>query len=127
MSPMPFALSAPILTPPATRSRMDAVDSQIAALQASIRAVRLEPKTLKARFDAYIYPVLTLPNEIISEIIFQSLDSSERLPSDPSSPLFLGHICRKWREIALSTPSLWSTIEIKIINTHDSALRLLET
>ncbi|KAJ7128716.1 hypothetical protein C8R44DRAFT_778553 [Mycena epipterygia] len=127
MSPTPFALSAPILTPAATRSRMNAVDSQIATLQASIRPLRLERKTLKAHLDAYIYPVLTLPNEITSEIFFQSLDSSERLPSDPSSPLFLGHICRKWREIALSTPSLWSTIEIKIINTHDSALRLLET
>ncbi|KAJ7128739.1 hypothetical protein C8R44DRAFT_778577 [Mycena epipterygia] len=70
---MPFALPAPNLTPAATRSRMNAVDSQIAALQTS------------ARLDAYIYPVLTLPKEIISEIIFQSLDSSKRLPSDLAS------------------------------------------
>ncbi|KAJ7127705.1 hypothetical protein C8R44DRAFT_910890 [Mycena epipterygia] len=129
MAPTPLALPAPALTPAATRGLIDAVDSQIAALKASIRALRLERKTLKTHLDAYIYPVLTFPNEIISEIFLESLDSSKRSLSDPSSPLFLGHICRKWREIALSTPSLWTDIGLYLGNVaaHESQLRLLET
>ncbi|KAJ7113105.1 hypothetical protein C8R44DRAFT_797192 [Mycena epipterygia] len=115
----------------AARDRINALDSQITVLRNSIRRLTLERYDLKSLLNAYIYPVLTLPNELVSEIFFQSLSSdtpSDRSPSGPRSPLFLGHICRKWREIALSTPSLWTTIELRLDDaaTHERQLRLLE-
>ncbi|KAJ7915441.1 hypothetical protein B0H13DRAFT_1525672, partial [Mycena leptocephala] len=59
-------------------------------------------------------PVLTLPNEIISEIFVHFLPTYPQLP--PSfrllSPTTLTHICRKWRATGLSTPALWITIQI---------------
>ncbi|KAJ7115595.1 hypothetical protein C8R43DRAFT_853681, partial [Mycena crocata] len=84
--------------------RLEALDSQIAALENSIGALKLERMTLQIQLDAIVYPVLTLPNEVISEIFQNRVDSNDALFSSPTSPLFLGHICREWRAIAISTP-----------------------
>ncbi|KAJ7641162.1 hypothetical protein FB45DRAFT_1053744 [Roridomyces roridus] len=72
-------------------------------------ALQLEQESRQQRLDAYTYPVLTLPNEITSEIFVLVL------PPYPyrskltglSSPTSLTHICGKWRDIALATPRLW--------------------
>ncbi|KAJ7648651.1 hypothetical protein DFH06DRAFT_916910, partial [Mycena polygramma] len=53
--------------------------------------------------------VLTLPNEIVSEIFFHFLPVYPLCPPFVGirSPTILTHICRHWREIALSAPILW--------------------
>ncbi|KAJ6546190.1 hypothetical protein DFH09DRAFT_1171434 [Mycena vulgaris] len=84
---------------------------------------------MKAHLDAFVYPVLTLPNEITSEIFFQSIGSLGVAPGAPTSPLFLGHICQSWREIALTTPSLWTemTLIVGAVAARENQLRLLKT
>ncbi|KAJ7187330.1 hypothetical protein C8R46DRAFT_1059491 [Mycena filopes] len=59
--------------------------------------------------DPIPYPVLTLPNEIVSEIFIRVLPPYPECPpwKGSLSPSLLTQICRKWREIALSTPELW--------------------
>ncbi|KAF7365216.1 F-box domain-containing protein [Mycena venus] len=65
--------------------------------------------------DAITYPVLTLPVEIISQIFWWTLPSGgPKLNSQLVEPLSLGQICRIWRQIALSTPALWSTFHIEL-------------
>ncbi|KAJ7917683.1 hypothetical protein B0H13DRAFT_319864 [Mycena leptocephala] len=66
------------------------------------------------RLDSYKYPVLTLPNEIISEIFFHFLPAYPLFPplTGILSPTLLTQICREWREIALAIPTLWSAIPI---------------
>ncbi|KAJ7641229.1 hypothetical protein FB45DRAFT_353891 [Roridomyces roridus] len=61
------------------------------------------------RLDAYKYPVLTLPNELTSEIFDHFLPRYPDCPplSGLKSPTILTYICRKWREIALANPKLW--------------------
>ncbi|KAF7352455.1 F-box domain-containing protein [Mycena venus] len=60
------------------------------------------------------YPVLTLPIEITQEIFTQCLPSTaasfsiKKLRSHPL--MILLRVCRAWRDIALSTPELWSTL-----------------
>ncbi|KAJ7639452.1 hypothetical protein FB45DRAFT_725271, partial [Roridomyces roridus] len=53
-----------------------------------------------------------LPNEIVSEIFIQCLPPYPICPPfrGLSSPTCLTHICRKWRDIALTTPQLWRAI-----------------
>ncbi|KAJ7111367.1 hypothetical protein C8R44DRAFT_883173 [Mycena epipterygia] len=70
--------------------------------------------SLQGRLDAHTYPVLTLPNEIVSEIFIHFLPVYPRRPPiiGRLSPVFLGHICRKWKEIAFSTPELWRAIAL---------------
>ncbi|KAJ7885087.1 hypothetical protein B0H14DRAFT_3856951 [Mycena olivaceomarginata] len=64
----------------ADRAYIAEIDSQIFSLKESIQA--LEGKKLRAqeRLNSYAYPVLTLPNEIVSEIFVQFL------PVYPSPP-----------------------------------------
>ncbi|TDL19009.1 hypothetical protein BD410DRAFT_727732, partial [Rickenella mellea] len=72
---------------------------------------------------ALLTPARRLFPELISEVFTHSIshhprpqgklaqkyDSPRRfaMPSVNETPLVLGRICRSWRRIALSTPSLW--------------------
>ncbi|KAJ6464386.1 hypothetical protein C8R45DRAFT_785759, partial [Mycena sanguinolenta] len=88
--------------------------AQILDLEKSLSALRSKQAEVQSRLDAYKYPVLTLPTEIITEIFI-------RVPppypgtawlSGPLSPTPLTQICREWRQIALSIPSLWRAINL---------------
>ncbi|KAJ6589228.1 hypothetical protein B0H19DRAFT_1103328 [Mycena capillaripes] len=69
------------------------------------------------RRDALISFVSTLPPEIMSDIVTKFLPSYPEFPPHFGlfSPLLLSQICRHWRQIAPSTPSLWSAIRINIL------------
>ncbi|KAJ7834299.1 hypothetical protein B0H13DRAFT_2369955 [Mycena leptocephala] len=77
-----------------------------------LEADRARVADLEERLDSYKYPVLTLPNEIVSEIFIHFLPAYPEYPPPAGllSPTLLTHICRTWREIALSTATLWSAI-----------------
>ncbi|KAJ7187331.1 hypothetical protein C8R46DRAFT_981616 [Mycena filopes] len=68
-----------------------------------------EPQQDDSEQDPIPYPVLTLPNEIVSEIFIRFLPPYPECPpwTGSLSPSLLTQICEKWREIALSTPELW--------------------
>ncbi|KAJ7775535.1 hypothetical protein B0H16DRAFT_1713119 [Mycena metata] len=118
------------------RSRITELDSEIAVLNLkdsdALSNAELERNDLRQHLANYIYPVLTVPNELISEIFLRTFDPS---PLDPAPPLvgpashiYLGHICQKWRDIALSTPPLWSTMLVKMpyLTVPHGHLRILE-
>ncbi|KAJ6517986.1 hypothetical protein C8R47DRAFT_1085581 [Mycena vitilis] len=98
----------------ADRVRCAEIDAQILELELSPQALIDERKLLQDRLDAYIYPVLTLPNEIVSEIFIHFLPIYPKCPPPigPLSPYLLCHICRKWADIALETPELWRAISL---------------
>ncbi|KAF8175480.1 hypothetical protein K438DRAFT_90632 [Mycena galopus ATCC 62051] len=93
------------------RARIAILDSKILAPDAenSIITLETERKSVQARLDAYAYPVLTLPHEIVSKIFVETLPLYPLCSPlcGPLSPTSLGQICGKWREIAFSTPMLW--------------------
>ncbi|KAJ7149634.1 hypothetical protein C8R46DRAFT_1125655 [Mycena filopes] len=120
----PFALPMHLFPQDFTRRRIAEVDAEILALKDALSKVKLERKALKQHLASYIYPVLTLPNEVVSEIFLQTLDKSPSL-GGRASPIYLGHICQRWRDIALSTPSLWSTMDIAMRH-YKAYLRLLD-
>ncbi|KAJ7629655.1 hypothetical protein DFH06DRAFT_1338073 [Mycena polygramma] len=96
----------------ADRLRVAEVQTQILQLERSLLELRIQHSQAQERLDSYKYPVLTLPNEIISEIFLHVLPSHPDFPplTGLSSPNLLTRICRQWREIALRTPLLWSAI-----------------
>ncbi|KAJ7458747.1 hypothetical protein B0H11DRAFT_2317492, partial [Mycena galericulata] len=75
-------------------------------------------------------PVLSLPNEITSEIFTQFLPSypERSLLFGPLSPSFLCRICRQWRYVALATPVLWNALRLDLIfpRHYKQQLHLLE-
>ncbi|KAJ6456456.1 hypothetical protein C8R45DRAFT_578724 [Mycena sanguinolenta] len=62
--------------------------------------------------DAFTYPVLTLPNDITSEIFTRFVPVYPAVPplTGIASPTTLTHVCRQWRQVALATPALWRAI-----------------
>ncbi|KAJ7629753.1 hypothetical protein DFH06DRAFT_709671 [Mycena polygramma] len=96
----------------AHRARVAELQTQILHLEHTLSDLRLEQSQVQDRLESYKYPVLTLPNELVSEIFIRFL------PPHPGfhplvgsySPTLLTQICRRWREIAVDTPALWSTI-----------------
>ncbi|KAJ7641130.1 hypothetical protein FB45DRAFT_1053724 [Roridomyces roridus] len=109
----------------ADRAHIAALDAQIDELEERIRHLRIERDGTQRRLDAYKYPVLTLPNETVSEIFIHTLPPyplcPPRLPGR-ASPIPLTHVCRRWRDIALSTPQLW-----RAIGFTDSRVQLEQT
>ncbi|KAJ7659759.1 hypothetical protein DFH06DRAFT_1130512 [Mycena polygramma] len=87
-------------------------EAQIWQAEFSLQSLKDQGNLLQDRLEAYTYPVLTLPNEIVSEIFLNFLPNYPICPPliGPLSPSRLCHICRKWRDIAIHTPALWRAI-----------------
>ncbi|KAJ7470014.1 hypothetical protein B0H11DRAFT_1388969 [Mycena galericulata] len=116
----------------ATRARITKLDIEIETLRHShsAEALLIERDKCREELATCKYPVLTLPPEITSEI------STQFLPPYPEhsslygllSPSFLCRICRQWRDVALSTPILWSALQLdlNIPRLYEQQLHLLE-
>ncbi|KAJ7461922.1 hypothetical protein FB451DRAFT_996705, partial [Mycena latifolia] len=68
-----------------------------------------------------VYPVLTLPHEITSEVFIQCLPPSPvfrmehtETPHPSTVPLLLLQICREWRSIAIAIPQLWVHLHLDL-------------
>ncbi|KAJ6524560.1 hypothetical protein B0H19DRAFT_1276512 [Mycena capillaripes] len=74
-----------------------------------------------------LHPIHQLPPEILSEIFIECIPPYPAVPASTLAPLLLGAICRDWREIALSTPGIWSSfiLSVDLVKTTDD--RLFET
>ncbi|KAJ7177093.1 hypothetical protein C8R46DRAFT_48401 [Mycena filopes] len=119
----PFALPVHLFPLDFTRRRITEVDAEILALKNALSKAELEGKALKQHLSNYKYPVLTLPNEVVSEIFLQTVAGFRAPLCGRASPLYLGHICQRWRDIALSTPSLWSSMYISITHPQPKGLQ----
>ncbi|KAJ7039895.1 hypothetical protein C8F04DRAFT_1085259 [Mycena alexandri] len=100
----------------AERTQVAKLDDQILALERSLSALWAQRTLIQKRLDSYKYPVLTLPNEIVSEIFVHFLPVYPDRPplTGVLSPTNLTQICRKWRDIALTTPALWRAASLSI-------------
>ncbi|KAJ7633191.1 hypothetical protein FB45DRAFT_1058154 [Roridomyces roridus] len=98
----------------ATRARIAQLDFEIGKLQQLMDPLLAEREKCQQALADYKYPILALPAEITSEIFLQFLPSYPERPSvvGPYSPSLLLQICRRWRDVALATPTLWSTMEL---------------
>lgn len=93
------------------RSRQLELDTEIALLRAQLGVLQSERDLIQLRLDAVVYPVLTIPPEVTSEIFLHCLPS--RPEPDPSfAPMLLTHICHEWSVIASSTPGLWTSLDL---------------
>ena len=71
-------------------------------------------------------PTALLPTEILTKIFKLTCQLEDGLGGPPVTPVFLGGICKDWREIAWSTPLLWNMISLHVSRkVHDSQVHLL--
>ncbi|KAJ6552826.1 hypothetical protein B0H19DRAFT_949622, partial [Mycena capillaripes] len=108
---------------PFIRSAISAVDAHLLLLDADITRLRDRVKQLeeeraslsrfRAQNHAIVSPLRRIPPEVFSEIFTWSLPSVRDSPRRrrfcvTDSPWNLSHVCRRWRSISISNPSLWS-------------------
>ncbi|KAJ7171003.1 hypothetical protein C8R46DRAFT_1087445 [Mycena filopes] len=105
----------------ADRARAAELDAQIFDLTAQ-RAL------VQKRLDAYRYPVLTLANEITSDIFVHFLPAYPACPplAGLLSPTTLTQVCRQWREVALATPLLWRAVQSSFASNIEPSKQALE-
>jgi hypothetical protein len=102
------------------------IQHQIKRLENELARLKARQKSLRTTMNAIHDPFIhKLPPEIGSHILRLSLPTLTTGEHDPNSafgldsaawaaPLKLGSVCRKWRQLAWSTPDLWTTISIVI-------------
>ncbi|KAF7322370.1 F-box domain-containing protein [Mycena chlorophos] len=73
-----------------------------------------------------LHPILTLPNELMSEIFIRYLPPYPHCPPllGDGSPTKLTQICRHWRQIAHHTPALWRAVELFMLLRHADFMEL---
>ncbi|KAJ6588226.1 hypothetical protein B0H19DRAFT_1366890 [Mycena capillaripes] len=115
----------------ADRAHIVDIDAQIMEMESALNSLKEKKKLAQDRLDAYTYPILILPNEIVSEIFVHVLPVYPKCPPPIGllSPYLLCRICREWRNIALATPALWRAISLSLHKTKRFAqkLQLLES
>ncbi|KAF5312118.1 hypothetical protein D9619_002439 [Psilocybe cf. subviscida] len=66
---------------------------------------RVVAETLNQKHDRFIQG---MPPEIATMVF--AFDLEQNLANDPSRPLKLSAVCKRWRQLAFSTQQLWSTM-----------------
>ncbi|KAJ7073922.1 hypothetical protein C8F01DRAFT_1242213 [Mycena amicta] len=107
------------------RARLSEIEEEIQRFETHLAALRLERTKIRERLEDYSYPVMTLPNEIVTEIFVHYLPSYPEFPPliGPGSPTYLLGICRLWRSIALHSPRLWCAIPLNDLEVAQTWLQ----
>ncbi|KAJ7633669.1 hypothetical protein DFH06DRAFT_1303404 [Mycena polygramma] len=126
-------------TPTQLRTELEEVNLAILRQKAFLDALEKRRRDLETGLSKVVYPVLTLPPEILSGIFVECVPTQEprARPSPVTPPLSLAQVCHYWRGIALSTCELWSCVNLFLGGlggdgelekfANDKALALLET
>ncbi|KAJ7101304.1 hypothetical protein B0H15DRAFT_943641 [Mycena belliarum] len=92
------------------------LDEEISRVQDQLDALTRRKAALDAYVEAHlamISPARRLPDDVVRDIFAQCLPSHRNpIVSSDEAPLLLCQICRHWRDLALTTPRLWSSLHI---------------
>ncbi|KAH6911003.1 hypothetical protein BKA70DRAFT_50757 [Coprinopsis sp. MPI-PUGE-AT-0042] len=103
----------------AIQKLIESVEPQIVSLDAEIEAMK-QRRAIYASFvadhRALISPIRHMPSDILRSIFSYCVPyaAPEKVMQASEAPLLLAQICSHWRDLAIKTPILWSTIFLKI-------------
>ncbi|KAF8992391.1 hypothetical protein BDZ89DRAFT_1030747 [Hymenopellis radicata] len=95
---------------------LDAKIAQATETLNHLKEARMAAESHLEDAKALIHPIRSIPNEVLAEIFMHSIPSWETggvvvdslNPNTP--PWTLTHVCRRWRELAISLPQIWAYI-----------------
>uniref|UniRef100_A0A0W0EUM2 Uncharacterized protein n=2 Tax=Moniliophthora roreri TaxID=221103 RepID=A0A0W0EUM2_MONRR len=105
--------------------RLASIRHEIYEAEEKIRALREEETRLTGYAQSYktvLHPIRGIPEDILRLIFLACVLDSKRSTNslDPTlPPWILGQVCHRWRQVALSSPPLWSSIRLTL---HDSRI-----
>ncbi|KAL0066533.1 hypothetical protein AAF712_006576 [Marasmius tenuissimus] len=92
------------------------LNAHIARLETTLEQLRTERDSLQTYIDSHralLSPFRRFPEDVLREVFLWCLDPYP-VRSTRRAPLLLTTICKYWRDIALRTPRLWSSIHVYI-------------
>ncbi|KAJ7364943.1 hypothetical protein DFH08DRAFT_766717 [Mycena albidolilacea] len=96
------------------------VEARIEEMEIALCQLKELRASLKTPIDAHralISPLRCIPRDLLLEIFSSCLPSEHNALIDPAEvPLLLGRICRHWRDVVHTTPTLWSSIHIPCLD-----------
>ncbi|KAJ7617296.1 hypothetical protein FB45DRAFT_1063786 [Roridomyces roridus] len=95
------------------RAELVKTHAQIFETRAHLERLEHRRRLLEDVVGAFVFPVLTVPPELVSKIFLECLPANGRVqPRKFTAPLVLAQICQQWRQIALETQQLWCSIDL---------------
>ncbi|KAK7028995.1 hypothetical protein VNI00_008920 [Paramarasmius palmivorus] len=94
---------------------MKGYEGEISRLKLAILALETKRNRLKKKIEGYrslLSPIHQLPPEILFNIFKPLCDKTELERTKRPPALTVSAVCKRWRNISLSVPSLWSSFEI---------------
>ncbi|KAJ7259868.1 hypothetical protein C8J57DRAFT_1720395 [Mycena rebaudengoi] len=105
-------------TPTELQAQLAKIGEEEALLQSKLQLLAEKRRSILRKLDAVVYPVSTLPSDIMAEISMHYVDtlfmefSSFSMNPRLDSPLRLASVCSTWRRVALSFPRLWAALRL---------------
>ncbi|KAJ6454860.1 hypothetical protein C8R45DRAFT_1037373 [Mycena sanguinolenta] len=91
-----------------------------------ISALEKQKKDVEIQLQEVVYPILSLPAEILANIFVACLpESSCRRFSRAHAPLLLMQVCRHWKDIAVSTSELWNCLDIPCLDVSQASAKTM--
>lgn len=107
------------------QDRLLYLDTHISRLEQILDKARRERQWIRESIDIHVAataPVHHIPDEILSNIFLETIPPLELIIRDPQNhnnflqhlPWTASQVCQRWRNIAISSPQLWSVIAFSI-------------
>jgi hypothetical protein len=96
------------------RSLLEETELEILQTQARLQQLVQKRVSSKKEVNDRSSPVLRLPTELSTKILFDCLPDIDVDSYGSMTPFYLGNICRTWRDLVWSTPRIWSLICIDL-------------
>ncbi|PPQ71001.1 hypothetical protein CVT26_014264 [Gymnopilus dilepis] len=99
------------------RTELAMIEEDIIKTTAALRSLYQRKRHLKMRINSEYCSIRFLPPEIIIEIFqwfIPSFSQTDEAEIFTCTPLFLGSICSAWRAIVWATPTLWTTVNMRL-------------
>ncbi|KAF7321065.1 F-box domain-containing protein [Mycena chlorophos] len=115
------------------RNALVQVDEEIEEWNAHLLQLQQKRAGICTRLDAVVYPVLSLPVEITTEIFKHYVAGVVVWVGGSNSgrgPWVLAAVCRAWRAIALHVPALWADMCLQgssSASQHEKTKQMLES
>ncbi|CAA7266163.1 unnamed protein product [Cyclocybe aegerita] len=102
----------------ASRSQLSIIQGEMDALAKLLGAVRQRFEATQQSINKYetiLSPIRRVPADVLGEIFAHCLPTHRNpLFLSSEAPILPSHVCRSWRAMALSTPSLWARFHVSL-------------
>jgi hypothetical protein len=107
---------------------LNELEEEMKELESRIEKIHIRRRALRTAMNENHDPLIhKFPPEIASHIFIQYSPPSASSDKFDRSPLYLGAVCQKWRQLAWATPELWISLHIGSPGKYNDNLPQLVT